>query len=482
MKYIIETRDIWELGQRDNQEDSLFPAHNEAKDSDRLFIVCDGMGGHASGEVASATVCEAMSQFILNNCPDAEGSFSDDNLRDAINAAFEALDSKDSNEVGKKKMGTTMTFLKLHNQGCTIAHMGDSRVYHVRPGKNVEETQILFQTRDHSLVNDLIKAGEITPEEAKTSNMRNVITRAMQPHMSYRPKAEIYHTNDILPGDYFMLCSDGILEQFEDEQIKFYFCEETGDIDEKISKLTIATQYNHDNHTAYLIRIVDVAGAIEPTNDIDNNNIINLSETNSSCDEIEVDIVDENTAPTNRTSRKRNPITFENKHIAIAITILIGIIFIFLLFKNCSNNHNNKKVIGEMVVTDTTTATEINKDNEKIIKQLEEEKKRAETKQLEAEKKAEQLQKELEKAQEKSLKDSLKAVKSDLKEEVAKAIKNVSEPNGQPDTTKQKKNTPTQQETLSGTMQSSNNATAPAVDSPTEQVEATPQDSTAQNP
>lgn len=75
-----------------------------------------------------------------------------------------------------------MTFLKLHNDGATVAHMGDSRVYHIRPGKEGANTQILFVTEDHSLINDLIKTGELTKEEARHSKQRNVITRAMQPN------------------------------------------------------------------------------------------------------------------------------------------------------------------------------------------------------------------------------------------------------------------------------------------------------------
>ncbi len=258
MKYKLKSYTIWEQGPRPKQEDSLFPGHNETQDSDRLFILCDGMGGHSAGEVASQTVCEAMSESIFAQISDPEGSFTDDNFAIALDAAFNALDEKDNGAY--KKMGTTLTFLKLHNDGCTIAHIGDSRVYHIRPGKTAEETQILHQTYDHSLVNDLIKIGELTPEEAKTSRQRNVITRAMQPLMDRRPRADIYHSQDIRPGDYFMLCSDGILEQMEDENIKYIFSEEVGDAKKKIETIIKVTEQNHDNHTAILVEIKDVIG------------------------------------------------------------------------------------------------------------------------------------------------------------------------------------------------------------------------------
>lgn len=265
MRYKLKVYNIWECGQRvdsegkPHQEDSIFPAYEQQKDSDRLFILCDGMGGHEAGEVASSTVCNAMSNSIFESTPDVEGDFSDDNLRKAIVDAFNALDALPLGDVSaEKKMGTTMTFLKFHNKGCTIAHMGDSRVYHIRSGKGRDDTKILFKTNDHSLVNDLIKVGELTPEEAKQSKQKNIITRCMQPKMERHPKPDVYHTVDIKPGDYFYMCSDGMLEQMEDENLLFNFSEATGDDENKIKILTQATSQNLDNHSAIIIHILDV--------------------------------------------------------------------------------------------------------------------------------------------------------------------------------------------------------------------------------
>lgn len=256
MKFTLKSYSIWEQGPRKKQEDSLFPAFGENKDDDRLFIVCDGMGGHSDGEVASRTVCAAISKSILSRCQDPEGDFSDEIFKDALNDAYDELDKQDNG--AERKMGTTLTLLKFHKDGVTIAHIGDSRVYHIRPGKSPEETEILFQTIDHSLVNDLVKIGELTPEEAKHSNQKNIITRAIQPNMERRHRADIYHTNDIEAGDYFMLCSDGILEQLEDDNIRFIFSEKTEDAQNKVKILTQVTEQNHDNHTAILVHVIDV--------------------------------------------------------------------------------------------------------------------------------------------------------------------------------------------------------------------------------
>lgn len=256
MKYTLKVYAIWEQGPREKQEDAMFPVFGKAKDSDRLFILCDGMGGHSAGEVASQTVCAAMSTSVLSHCPDAEGAFTDDDFRLALNDAFDELDTKDNGAA--RKMGTTLTFLKLHAEGATIAHMGDSRVYHIRPGQTTEDTQILFQTVDHSLVNDLVKVGELTPEEAKNFDRKNVITRAMQPNMERRPRADIHHLSDIRPGDYFMLCSDGILEQMEDTNLQYIFSAKGGNGANKVDMLIKVTDHNRDNHSAILVEITGV--------------------------------------------------------------------------------------------------------------------------------------------------------------------------------------------------------------------------------
>ncbi len=262
MKYRLQSYSILEYGKRvdalgnPHQEDSIYPQHKQSTPLDRLYIVCDGMGGHDAGEVASATVCNAISASIAA-MQGADVAFTDDMLAKAVSDAYDALDKVDTG--AEKKMGTTLTLLKFHENGCTIAHMGDSRVYHIRPGRNAADTEILFQTQDHSLVNDLIRIGEMTPEEAKHSRQKNVITRAMQPN-GKRLKADIYHTADIRQGDYFYLCTDGMLEQMEDHNIRYNFSDAAGDDNQKIATLVRATAENKDNHSAYIVHVLGVEG------------------------------------------------------------------------------------------------------------------------------------------------------------------------------------------------------------------------------
>ena len=252
MKFKIKAYNLQELGQRTNQEDSLFPALGKSTSDDRLFVLCDGMGGHEKGEVASATVCETLSRVILSAWHPGE-VMSDELFLQALSAAYDALDAKDNGE--ERKMGTTLTFLCLHASGATVAHIGDSRIYQLRPASKNTSARIVFRTQDHSLVNDLVKIGEITEEEAKHHPQKNVITRAMQPCQKHRAKADIAHLTDILPGDYFYMCSDGMLEEASDENILNIITKPNATDEQKLEMLRNVTEENKDNHTAHLIHI-----------------------------------------------------------------------------------------------------------------------------------------------------------------------------------------------------------------------------------
>lgn len=245
---IYQPQAIWELGQRNNQEDSIFPAFGEATDDDRLFILCDGMGGHEHGEVASQTVCKAMSDTLLSL---SKQSFTDDDLLDALQTAYRQLDCLDNSHL--RKMGTTLCLLYFHQGGLTAAHIGDSRIYHIRP----KENRILYQSRDHSLVYDLYQAGEISYEEMRTSPQKNIITRAIQPGEESRVRPAIVHIADIQPGDYFYICSDGMLEQMSNDELCRLLSTDGSD-EKKRMQLIAATSDNKDNHSAYLIHIKEV--------------------------------------------------------------------------------------------------------------------------------------------------------------------------------------------------------------------------------
>ena len=277
--FIDKPHSIIHQGQRLNQEDCIYPESGKATSDDRFFILCDGMGGHDSGEVASSTVCEKMSQWLRENITD-DRPITKEIVISALDAAYDGLDEKD-NPNAAKKMGTTMTFVMFHREGCTVAHIGDSRVYHISPS-----TKSIRHTIDHSLVNDLLKCEEITEEEAATSKIRNVITRAMQPHQERRSKPDVEIIDHIYPGDYFYMCSDGMLEKMSDEEIYRLIANAVISDEEKVSMLLSETKDNKDNHSAHLIRISRVCN--------DDGTDIVMPATQDLMGEVEIDEKDAN--------------------------------------------------------------------------------------------------------------------------------------------------------------------------------------------
>lgn len=233
---------IHEIGQRTNQEDTI------AQWDNRLFVLCDGMGGHEKGEVASQTVCQSLVKWFENNIKD--DSFSDDQFHAALDQAYSELDTFDN--VSLRKMGTTLTSLYIHSEGITAAHMGDSRIYHIRPNVG-----ILYQSRDHSLVFDLFQSGEISYDEMKNFAQKNIVTRAMIPGEDNRMRPDIIHITDIQPDDYFYMCTDGMLEQMNNNELVALLSSDVSD-EEKRQHLIAATANNQDNHSAWLIHVKDV--------------------------------------------------------------------------------------------------------------------------------------------------------------------------------------------------------------------------------
>ena len=242
---------IYELGQRDNQEDYIWPLKGKATEDNFFFILCDGMGGHEHGEVASRIVAQTIAQYLQDHANPDE-IVQDDVLYAALDAAYQKLDRAD--DMASKKMGTTLCLILFHRGGLTAMHIGDSRIYHLRPSAR----KLIYQSKDHSLVYDLYQAGEITYEEIATSPQKNIITRAMQPGVDNRCKPSIVHITDLRPGDYLYMCSDGMVEQMDNRQLCQLFSSSESD-EAKRDKLIEATRNNKDNHSAYFMAISSVA-------------------------------------------------------------------------------------------------------------------------------------------------------------------------------------------------------------------------------
>lgn len=259
MKYTLrQPKAFSEIGKKPNQEDFLWPLETKASALHRVFIVCDGVGGREKGEVASQTVATTLGEYLTQHWP-ADGVVTKETFNKALAQAYKALDIADPTGDENNTMATTMTCVVLHTNGVLLAHIGDSRIYHVRPSlANPEEERsgIIYQTEDHSLVNDLLRIGEITEEEAENFPHKNVITRAMQPHLERPYRADIINLTDVKAGDYLFLCSDGVLERLSNEQLASILSTEDIDDAEKLSAIkAICDHHTRDNYTCYLIGI-----------------------------------------------------------------------------------------------------------------------------------------------------------------------------------------------------------------------------------
>lgn len=250
---ILQPAYFTECGQKPNQEDALFPRAGEATTNHRIFMVCDGIGGHEKGEVASNCVAETIGENLAD-APLCSIEEMKEYFQKALTLTYDTLDQLDADNTSRRKMGTTLTFLALCADGILIAHIGDSRVYQLRPGSG-----ILFQTRDHSLVYDLIAAGELTEEEARTFPQRNIITRAVQPNQEYRARPTFDIITDLRPGDIFFLCSDGVIEKVENDELQDFLLADAP-LDEKLEKLRTCCldRQTHDNNTCYAIELSHV--------------------------------------------------------------------------------------------------------------------------------------------------------------------------------------------------------------------------------
>lgn len=247
------------IGEKDNQEDNVYPLFERADISQRFFILCDGVGGQDHGEVASRTVCDTVGEYLEQRYEEV-GDVNADDINIAIENAYNVLEEKDANK--ESKMATTFTCVCFTSKGVIVAHIGDSRIYQIRPHQG-----IMYQSADHSLVNALLASGELTPEEAKDFPKKNVITKALQPHSGKRFNAEIHVLHDVKDGDYFFLCCDGVLEQLTNDKLVEILSTNNSD-EEKIRLIeNESLEKTKDNFTAYLIPIDKVEGSVD---DIDN--------------------------------------------------------------------------------------------------------------------------------------------------------------------------------------------------------------------
>ncbi len=216
LKGILEIVRMTDVGlRREHNEDAV------ASDIETgLVILADGMGGYKAGEVASEIAVLTLVAELRESLPELPVGVKDPDsgllhearvLRDAVAKANSAIYNVSLSQPQCAGMGTTLVTAVFTDNRVCVGHVGDSRLYRLR-GEIFQQL-----TEDHSLLNEQLKSGLITPEQAKVSNNKNLVTRAL----GIDPVIDLeLHEYDVQPGDVYLLCSDGLSDLVEDEEIQ----------------------------------------------------------------------------------------------------------------------------------------------------------------------------------------------------------------------------------------------------------------------
>ncbi|HLT29462.1 MAG TPA: Stp1/IreP family PP2C-type Ser/Thr phosphatase [Myxococcaceae bacterium] len=215
-KWRVRSVGMTDVGRRRDHNEDSFLIDEELQ----VYVVADGMGGHAGGGTASRLAVETIDRELRQARDSADNPFAvsaslqmspiPEALRSAVERACATIYGTAQQDSRLAGMGTTVITLAMKDENAFFAHVGDSRAYLVR-GDLVQQI-----SEDHSLVNEQIKAGMITPEEAKNSRYKNIITRSV----GFEEEVQVDVMGLVVePDDIFVLCSDGLANMIEDHEI-----------------------------------------------------------------------------------------------------------------------------------------------------------------------------------------------------------------------------------------------------------------------
>ncbi|MET4578328.1 Stp1/IreP family PP2C-type Ser/Thr phosphatase [Ottowia thiooxydans] len=235
---------------RSNNEDAVLVAAEYG-----LVVLADGMGGYNAGEVASAMAVDLIASGLTPSLEKTGGVPDVRSLRRAmevcVSNANRAIFDAARTEENCAGMGTTLVLAAAHGTSLLIGHAGDSRAYRWREGA------LMQLTRDHSLLQEQLDSGIITPEEAAVSPHRNLVTRALGVEESVLLDIQTF---SILPGDTYLLCSDGLTDMLTDQQIAEVL-ESVPQIELRATRLVERANANggHDNVTVALMQAEEMS-------------------------------------------------------------------------------------------------------------------------------------------------------------------------------------------------------------------------------
>jgi serine/threonine protein phosphatase PrpC len=237
---------------RKGNEDSLV-----ANPEQRLFVVADGMGGHAAGEIASKVAVDSINEFVCLTGGDEEVtwpfglddtiSYDGNRLKTAVRFANRKVLEATKEKSEYEGMATTVAAVLVDGASANLGHVGDSRIYLFRGG---ELSQL---TSDHSWVNEQLQNGIISAEQARTHPLRNVVTRALGGKADLQVDMQ---THPLASGDILLLCSDGLTTMVPDEHIARILSDAAGDIEKGADELVAEANARggEDNITVLLLR------------------------------------------------------------------------------------------------------------------------------------------------------------------------------------------------------------------------------------
>ena len=237
---------------RKGNEDSVF-----VNPEDKLFVVADGMGGHAAGKVASSIAVDSINEFVRATGGDEEItwpfgldesiSYDGNRLKTAVRFANRKVLEVTKEKTEYEGMATTVAAVLVDGATANLAHVGDSRIYLISGG-------VLSQlTSDHSWVNEQILSGIISAEQARSHPLRNVVTRALGGRADLQVDMQ---SREMQPGDILLLCSDGLTNMLPDQEIERLVKEAEGDVKRAARELVDAANARggEDNITVLLIK------------------------------------------------------------------------------------------------------------------------------------------------------------------------------------------------------------------------------------
>jgi protein phosphatase len=254
----LQTASLTDPGRvRDHNEDCI-----ESRPDIGLYVLADGMGGYNAGEVASGMATSLISDGVQESWigrdiarlgRDEAKALSERLIREQIARANSAIFTTSQNNPECAGMGTTLVVCLFFDNFLTVAHIGDSRLYRLR-GEAMEQV-----TRDHSLLQEQLDSGLITPEEAKLSQNKNLVTRALGIDPTVEPEVHVYETE---PEDVYILCSDGLSDMVEDEEIRLTLITLRTNPTLTVEQLVQAANDNggRDNISAMLVRVAGPFG------------------------------------------------------------------------------------------------------------------------------------------------------------------------------------------------------------------------------